>query len=211
MTYLISILIPTLIERKNEFGIMLHDLYRQVEKHHLKNKVEIISICDDRSVKLSVKRNMLQQMSSGKYFVHLDDDDELSCDYCKTIIDHIEGLDDNYDIIGYNQLAKVNGGRFIVKPHIEAPLTLTPVGNQFDKNMKIKKDVIPEFYRYPWQWNLWNEKYKNIYRTDSDTNAREDVNWLKKIQLEYPKNMSYCDFIGHTYNFDNPEKSTCQN
>ena len=210
MTYLISILIPTLIERKNEFQIMLHDLYRQVEKHNLKDKVEIISICDDRSIPLCVKRNMLQKMSNGIYFTHLDDDDELSCDYCKTIIDHIEDLDKEYDIIGYNQLAKVQGNRFIVKPHMDASLALTPIGNQFDSNMKTKKDIIPEFYRYPWQFNLWNQKYKKIYRTASDTNAREDVNWLKKIKLEYPKTMSYVDFIGHQYNFDDPSKSTCQ-
>ena len=69
---------------------------------------------------------------------------------------------------------------------------------------------IPEFYRYPWQYNLWNERFKTVYRTDSDTNAREDQNWLMKVRLEYPKSMSYIPFIGHTYNFDDPSKSTCQ-
>ena len=212
--YLISILIPTLLERKNEFQIMVHDLYRQLEKHHLKDKVEIISICDDRSIKLSEKRNMLQKLSSGKYFTHLDDDDELSCDYCQTIIDHIERIPvfhvDEPDIIGYNQLAKVGGDRFIVKPHLDADLSLHPCGNQFNADMSIKSGVIPEFYRYPWQYCLWHERFKTVYRTDSDTNAREDVNWLKKVQLEHPKKISYVDFIGHTYNFDDPSKSTCQ-
>ena len=201
MKYLISILIPTLIERKNEYGIMLHDLYRQVEKHNLKEKVEIISICDDRSISLSEKRNTLQKLCSGKYFMHLDDDDELSCDYCKTIIDHIEELDKEVDVIGYDQLAKVKGERFIVKPHLDANFGLNPSN---------KKTKIPEFFRYPWQYNLWNERFKTVYRTDSDTNAREDQNWLMKVRLEYPKNMSYIPFIGHTYNFDDPEKSTCQ-
>jgi len=218
MTYLISILIPTLIERRNEFNIMIHDLYRQIEKHHLKDDVEIISICDDRSISLCEKRNTMQKLSSGKYFVHLDDDDEFSHDYCKRIINHIKSLDqDNLqDIIGYNQLAKVSGGRFIVKPHMSAPLSLQPIGNQFEKNGKIKKDVIPEFYRYPWQYCLFHERFKEVYRTESDSPSPdkphmfEDLNWLKKVQLEHPKDMSYLDFIGHTYNFDDPSKTTSQ-
>ena len=207
MKYLISILIPTLIERKNEYGIMLHDLYRQVEKHNLKEKVEIISICDDRSISLCEKRNTLQKLCSGKYFMHLDDDDELSCDYCKTIIDHIEELDKEVDVIGYDQLAKVKGERFIVKPHLDANFGLNPS----NKNTKI-----PEFYRYPWQYNLWNERFKTVYRTESDSpspdkpHMYDDLNWLKKIKLEHPKNMSYVNFIGHTYNFDFPERTTTQ-
>ena len=216
MTYLISILIPTLIERRDEYNTMINGLYDQLEKHGLKDKVEIISICDNRSISLCEKRNMMQKLSSGKYFVHLDDDDEFSCDYCETIIDHIEGLQSDCDIIGYNQLAKVNGGRFIVKPHLDAGLSLQPVGNQFDKNMNIKKDVIPEFYRYPWQYCLFNQRFKKVYRTESDSPSPDkphmfdDLNWLKKVQLEHPKNMSYIDFIGHQYNFDDPSKTTTQ-
>ena len=216
MTYLISILIPTLIERRDEYNTMIQGLYDQIDKHGLKDKVEIISICDNRSISLCEKRNMMQKLSSGKYFVHLDDDDEFSCDYCETIIDHIEGLQSDCDIIGYNQLAKVNGGRFIVKPHLDAPLSLQPVGNQFDKNMNINKDVIPEFYRFPWQFCLWNERFKEVYRTESDSPSPdkphmfEDLNWLKKVQLEHPKDMSVVNFIGHTYNFDDPSKTTTQ-
>ena len=216
MTYLISILIPTLIERRDEYNTMINGLYDQIDKHDLKDKIEIISICDDRSISLCEKRNMMQKLSSGKYFVHLDDDDEFSCDYCETIIDHIEGLQSDCDIIGYNQLAKVNGGRFIVKPHLDAGLSLQPVGNQFDKNMNIKKDVIPEFFRYPWQFCLFHERFKEVYRTESDSPSPDkphmfdDVNWLKKVQLEHPKDMSVVNFIGHTYNFDDPSKTTTQ-
>jgi len=216
MTYLISILIPTLIERKNEYNNMIQGLYDQIEKHDLKDDIEIISICDNRSISLCEKRNMLQKLSSGKYFVHLDDDDEFSCDYCETIINHIKSLDNLHDVIGYNQLAKVSGGRFIVKPHLDASLRLTPCGNQIDPDGKIKEGVIAEFYRYPWQYCLFNEKFKTVYRTESDSPSPnkphmfEDLNWLKKIQLEHPKHMSYIDFIGHTYNFDDPSKTTSQ-
>jgi hypothetical protein len=205
MTYLVSILIPTIVERKNTFSELQNSIHKQIEKHGYRNKIEIISICDDRSVPLSMKRNMLQKMSRGKYFLHLDDDDELSDDFCKSVIDHINDLHiyqkNEPDCIGYDQLAKVQGKRFIVKPNIKCGLNLSPINGTTN---------YPEFYRYPWQFNLWHEKYKTIYRTDSDTNAREDQNWLKKIQLEYPKNMSYIEKILHIYNFDSPELSTCQ-
>lgn len=209
MTYLLSILIPTLIERREVFNQLIDNIHKQIEENNYKEKVEVLSICDDRNLKLSVKRNMLQKMSSGRYFMHLDDDDSLESDFCKSVITHIEDLPifqkSQPDIIGFNQLAKVNGNRFIVKPNIRNGLFLSPVPQSKTNNTGYQ-----EFERFPWQYNLWHEKYKKIYRTESDTNAREDQNWLKKIMLEYPKQMSYINKILHIYNFDNPELSTCQ-
>tara|TARA_Y100001972_G_C7602397_1_gene301888 strand:- start:211 stop:834 length:624 start_codon:yes stop_codon:yes gene_type:complete len=207
MTYLVSILIPTLIERRQVFSDMIDKLYKQIESGNYQKKIEILYICDDRSVKLCDKRNMLQKLSKGKYFLHLDDDDELDDYFCQSVIEHIEKDLPVYqtkdpDCIGYNQLARVSGKRFIVIPHIQHDFNLNPAPD---------KNGYPAYYRYPWQYCLWNEKYKKIYRTESDGgNAREDQNWLKKVLLEYPKNMSYIDRVLHYYNFDDPSKSTCQ-
>ena len=205
MTYLVSILIPTILERQDKYDTMVSGLYEQIKKHNLQDKVEIISISDNRNIPVVTKRNMLQKLSSGKYFTHLDDDDEFSDDYCKTVVDHIEYLPtfqaNEPDCIGYDQLAKVQGKRFIVKPNIKCGLHLTPTNGTTN---------YPEFYRFPWQYNLWHEKYKKVYRTKSDGSGAEDPNWLKKIQLEYPKNMSYIPKILHTYNFDDPSLSTTQ-
>jgi hypothetical protein len=205
MTYLVSILIPTLIERKSVFNELIDSIHKQIKQGGYEKKVEIVSICDDRSIPLSMKRNMMQKMCSGKYFMHLDDDDELDEYFCESVVKHIEDLPifqtNEPDCIGFNQLAKVRGDRFIVIPHIKSNFNLNPAP---------KKNGYPAYYRYPWQYNLWNEKYKRIYRTDVDTNAREDQNWLKKITLEYPKHMSYIDRVLHYYNFDDPSKTTCQ-
>ena len=204
MTYLISILIPTLIERRQTYDFMVEKLYRQIEGNdNLKGKVEILSICDDRSIPLSMKRNMLQKMSSGKYFTHLDDDDNFTDDYCKTIVEHIESLDKDYDIISYDQRAFLPDNVVIlVKPSMNCGMNLTQATGPDQQ----------AFVRFPWQWSLWNEKYKKIYRTDVDTNAREDQNWLKKIMLEYPNTMSYItDFVGHEYHYEGGQAgSTCQ-
>jgi len=209
MTYLISILIPTLIERREVFNHLIDNIHKQIKENKYEEKVEVLSICDDRNLKLSVKRNMLQKMSSGKYFCHIDDDDSLESDFCISVIRHIEDLPifqkNEPDCIGFNQLAKVQGKRFVVRPNIRNGFNLTPV-----ERIKSNRTAYPEFERFPWQYNLWHEKYKKVYRTESDTNAREDQNWLRKIKLEYPKQMSYINKVLHIYNFDNPELSTCQ-
>lgn len=210
MTYLVSILIPTLIERKSVFNELVDSIYKQIKQGKYEKKVEIVSICDDRSIPLSTKRNMMQKMCSGKYFMHLDDDDSLDDTFCQSVVNHIEDLPifqkNEPDVIAFNQLAKVNGARFIVKPNINRDFRLTPV-----ERSKSNQTGYKEFERYPWQYSLWNKKFKKIYRTDVDTNAGEDQNWLKKIILEYPKNMSYIDRVLHVYNFDDPSLTTCQN
>jgi glycosyltransferase involved in cell wall biosynthesis len=209
MTYLVSILIPTLIERKSVFNELIDSIHKQIKQGKYEKKVEIVSICDDRSIPLSMKRNMMQKMCSGKYFMHLDDDDELDEYFCEAVVNHIQDLPifqtNEPDVIGFNQLAKVRGGRFIVKPNINRDFNLTPIPRS-----KSNQTPYQEFERFPWQYSLWNEKYKRIYRTDVDTNAREDQNWLKKLKLEYPKHMTYIDRVLHVYNFDDPSKTTTQ-
>jgi len=209
---LISILIPTLLERQDVFNKLVSGLYKQIKDNNLEDKVEVISISDNRTVPLSVKRNTLQKMASGKYFTHLDDDDDLSDDYCKVMVDFIENnvkveYKELPDIIGYDQICYVGEDIFIVKQSLnyDFSLQLAPAHMPSEKKYK-------EYMRYPWQYCLWNtERFGKVYRTDSDTNAREDQNWLKKVTLEYPKSMAYKrDYIGHVYNFQDPSKSTCQ-
>ena len=206
---LVSILIPTLVERKGKFLELLHGLERQINKDNLKEKVEVISICDNRTIKLSDKRNMLQKLSNGRYFTHLDDDDELTHNYCKTVVDFIEKMNEEVDVITYDQKALVGDTEFIVKSSLDYPMNLIPCGNQLDADGKINEQM-EAYIRYPWQWELWNKKFKKVYRSDSNGNAQEDLNWLKKVQLEYPKTSANINFIGHVYHFEDPSLSTCQ-
>ena len=208
---LVSILIPTLFERTSVFIPMVEALFKQIKDNDLEKKVEIISICDNRNMTLPAKRNKLQEMASGKYFTHLDDDDNFTEEYCKTITDFIETLEDDVDVIGYNQKAYVEDDIFIVRSSQEHGLQLTPSGNQFNEDMSIKEGVIPEVFRTPWQWCLWNrERFGKVYRSDADGNGAEDQNWLVRVHLEYPKTYKYIDFIAHEYHFEDPTKTTCQ-
>ena len=216
MTYLISFLIPTLRERTNKFKSLTDKLFLQIEENNLQNEVEVLSLYDNRSVKLSVKRNMLQKIARGMYFIHMDDDDRAADDYCITVVDVIKKLIKNShagtgnspvpDVITYNQFCEVNGKFMIVKTNPHSNMKLNFLGMEGD---------IPVYERIPWQYHLWlRAKFSHIYRTDSDTNAREDQNWLKKIYLEYPNSFYNIDKILHYYYFDangtGENKSTCQ-
>ena len=222
MTYLISFLIPTLKERTSKFKSLTDKIFSQIEASELQDKIEVISIYDNRSIPLSLKRNMMQKMCSGQYFIHMDDDDTIADDYCITVINEINNLrlqQQRYgktmpDIITYDQQCLVDGSTFIVKTNPNRSFALSPTGNQYDSKMKCN-GLIPTYERMFWQYNLFNrKKYAHIYRTDSDTNQREDQNWLKKILLEYPKNFYNIDKILHYYFFDTngvgENKSTCQ-
>ena len=202
--YLVSILIPTLLERKDKFAELLEKIEKQIKENQLEDLVEILSICDNRNIKLSEKRNRMQQMAQGQYFMHLDDDDTISEDYLKTVIDEIKKLDKEVDVITYDQFCKVNGDEFIVSASFNAGAGLTPMG--------INDNGIKLFIRVPWQYSLWNtKKYSKIWRTDADTNAREDQNWLQRVYLEYPKTQHHIDKILHTYLFGTDGvASTCQ-
>tara|TARA_R110002050_G_scaffold212622_3_gene348830 strand:+ start:235 stop:852 length:618 start_codon:yes stop_codon:yes gene_type:complete len=204
---LVSILIPSLVERLPVFTPKLEGLYKQIKDNKLEDKVEIIVITDNRNLKLSEKRNKMQKLARGKYFTHLDDDDNLTDDYCKKVVQHIEDSPTFYkqdpDVIGYDQRAFVKKETWIIKPNINIGLQMKFIE---------EKDGVPVFERFPWQWCLWNrEKYQHVMRSDADTNAREDQNWLKRVLLEYPKSMSIIeDFVGHEYHFEDPTLSTCQ-
>ena len=210
--YLVSILIPTLLERIDIYKSMVEDLYKQIKDNNLEDKVEIISICDNRTIPLVEKRNYLQKLSRGKYFTHLDDDDNFATDYCKRVIDFIEKLEQKnkeVDIIAYDQKCFVKDDIFILEPHINAPLKIV---NQH------KKYGLNAYYRYAWQFHLFHKRFIEVYRTESDSPDKikkpamyDDLNWLKKVQLEHPKNMEVIkNYIGHEYHFEDPSKTTTQ-
>jgi glycosyltransferase involved in cell wall biosynthesis len=211
---LISILIPTLLERQDVFNKLVAGLYKQINDNKLEEKVEVISICDNRTLPLSVKRNTLQKLATGKYFCHLDDDDCFRDDYCKVLVNFIENnINTQYkdgnlpDIIAYDQICYVKEDIFVVKPSMNCDFRLQPAPAHMPSEKKY-----PEYMRYPWQWQLWNtERFSKVYRSEADTRAREDVNWLKRVTLEYPQSMGYVrDYIAHEYHFEDPSKSTCQ-
>ena len=81
-THKLSILIPSLNERKNSFDVLKADIADQVGNR----QVEILSLCDDGQLSIGQKRNMLLVQSTGEYVTFVDDDDTVSPDYVEKIL-----------------------------------------------------------------------------------------------------------------------------
>lgn len=81
----LSILIPTLIERRAVFERLVEKLTRQVNDNSLHGEVEILDEPDDGARALGSKRNELVRRARGDFVAFVDDDDDVSDDYVASI------------------------------------------------------------------------------------------------------------------------------
>jgi hypothetical protein len=121
------------------------------------------------------------------------------------VIEFIQNCTEKYDVINIEQKAFVNKNIFIVKCDLNEGFNLRMVSLSGKQNL-------PVYVRTSWQWCLWNrERFQDVMRSDIDTNAHEDLNWLRKVALEYPKTQAWIkDKCLHEYHFEDPTLSTCQ-
>jgi len=97
MNKLLTILIPTIISRKECFDELVEELKKQSKPYG--NQIEIISLCDNKEISIGEKRNKLNAMANGKYVVQWDDDDWICEDGIDLII---EGINKDVDCITYD-------------------------------------------------------------------------------------------------------------
>jgi glycosyltransferase involved in cell wall biosynthesis len=95
----ISILIPTLHERRGLFEKVYAEITRQVSECP-EIKVEVLYEVDNRELTLGAKRNRLVDRCNGKYHCFIDDDDILAPYYLRTFVPMItSGVD--YDCAAF--------------------------------------------------------------------------------------------------------------
>ncbi|HBR70464.1 TPA: hypothetical protein DIC20_03900 [Candidatus Dependentiae bacterium] len=85
-----SILIPTLNNRKHLFNKLYNKLTTQIKKANLQNFIELLSEPDDGELSVGSKRNSLLKQSKGEYISFVDDDDDVSQDFIKTIYEKLK-------------------------------------------------------------------------------------------------------------------------
>ena len=103
----LSILIPTVVGREKQFNYICAKLTKQIEDSKLESKIEIITIKDNKEMSIGAKRQQLYNNANGKFAVQIDDDDDVSLDYCVKINEVIES--GNFDCIGYFENCLING------------------------------------------------------------------------------------------------------
>jgi glycosyltransferase involved in cell wall biosynthesis len=102
----LSILIPTIdirVEDKRFFSRLMQRLIEQVKSGSYENQVEIIVCFDCRKASIGSKRNFLMEKSNGEFLCFVDDDDDVSDDYVKNIVEAITNHPD-IDYVGWKQL-----------------------------------------------------------------------------------------------------------
>lgn len=78
----LSILIPSIEERKERFSKLKEELDQQIGKKN----VEVLTVCDNRQFSIGQKRNMLLIQATGEYVAFVDDDDAISTDYIQKVL-----------------------------------------------------------------------------------------------------------------------------
>jgi hypothetical protein len=86
----LSILIATVPPRKKYLNRLLTSLQNQIVENNLQDKIEVIVYEDDFETVVGYKFNKLVESAKGTYSVILGDDDMVSDDYCKLIIEAIK-------------------------------------------------------------------------------------------------------------------------
>ncbi len=103
---ILSILICSLEDRKEQLAALLENLKGQIIACGAQNVVEIITNVDQRQITTGKKRNLLLEAAEGKYSVYCDDDDEVSPYYIEEII---EATKQDADCITFNGYMTTNG------------------------------------------------------------------------------------------------------
>lgn len=104
---LLSVLIPTLPDRKDFLFDLLDELHYQMEQWNIENEVEIITDDEGKNLSIGAKRQRLLEKAKGEYITFIDDDDEVINDYLWVIILGIKNT--KPDVVSFNGYMTTNG------------------------------------------------------------------------------------------------------
>jgi glycosyltransferase involved in cell wall biosynthesis len=164
MTIKLSILIPTLPNRLELFYLpLIKILLKQIEPY---SNIELISLFDNKKRTIGRKRQNMIDIIQGEYVCFIDDDDRISDDYVKLIMDTLYN-NPNTDCVTFWSC--------INQPNME------------DKIVKFgfEKNIPPACHVHVWKSSIVKKyEYKNInHGEDNDwiNRAKNDIRHLSKI------------------------------
>lgn len=187
----LSILIPTLDSRQDQFKTLYAKLKKQLEKHKLQTKVEVVYFKDNKHHSVGYKRNKLIEKAVGKYICFLDDDDDVHTDYIKILFDALSSQPDCVGISG------------IITDKGQNP---TPFIQSLQNKGHSKKDG-----KY-----LWPIRHLNPIKRDiaakfifPDKNNGEDTSWhMSILRSGLLKTEAFVEIPIYFYNYDLDKSET---
>lgn len=180
---LLSILIPTLPDRINQYTELINCINIQLTQLNAFDKVEIITDDRGRSIPTGTKRNDLINKAKGLYTVFIDDDDKLPLFYIYEVLKAIESNPDVITFKGYMTTNNIDRVDFIIKlnesyeerkgVYYRYPNHLCPMKRELIKGVKFEDITIGEDYK-------WATKIKELD--------------LLKTEVHIDSNMYYYDY-----------------
>ena len=161
----LSILICSLPSRLKQFSV-IEELTRQAQG----KPVEIIYLGDNKSMTVGEKRNHLVRMAKGDYVTFVDDDDRVTGDYVKSIL---EGIGSGADVICFE--AMVSG------------YTPNPKRCKYSLGYSHTEDD-SAYYRKPNHLMAWNAFIASGVPFPEISNG-EDTAWATQITESHPTGM----------------------
>lgn len=187
---ILSILIPSIPDRRNKLTVLLGELYRQVlalnNTHPILGSVEIL-VDDsprflDGGLSIGAKRDLLKQRSIGKYLCFLDDDDKVTPNYIETLV---RLCNDGNDIVTFRCLVKNDHYWSLIDMRLST---------------KVNEEVNPTsvINRTPWHvCPVLSVHAKN--EAFNEMNHNEDWDWMQRV-LTRVQTESHTDIILTQYN-----------
>lgn len=182
MSYKLSILIPTLVSRRELCDNLHWHLTRQKT-----DEVEIISYEDNGEKTIGFKRNELLSWAKGEYVAFFDDDDQPSKDYVKHIL---EGISKDVDCVSIRGVITWDGERPELFEHsIKYPEWRTndtgfPKYERCVNHLNAIKSSIAKQFKFP------------------EINHGEDRAWSEEIQRSgLIKTEHYVDSVTYHYQY----------
>jgi len=106
MKKLLTICIPSIVERNKHLNRLLKELEKQIKENNCEKLIEIIVFVDNRDTPLYKKCNSLLNEVRGEYMVGLGDDDWIAPTYIKDIMDIVKIK--VYDHITFNMVYRTD-------------------------------------------------------------------------------------------------------
>ncbi len=176
----LSILIPSIPSRFEK----AQSLYQKISSLVGEKDIEILMLTDNKKRTIGEKREALKNASNGKYFMFVDDDDDLL-----DIEDLYNATFQDVDVITFKQLClNADKSTFTVTFGLRNDIEHLSVDGRY-----------LDCKRPPFHICAWNVKFKN-YEYPSVSYA-EDWGWLQQV-LPLAKTELHIPKIVHSYNFD---------
>lgn len=183
---ILSILIPTIPERKQLFQDLLLKLYAQRDKqrtygHHVEILWNRSKKFRDGGQSIGAKRQSLLNIAEGKYLAFLDDDEEIAGNYLWTLIELC--LQDK-DVCTFKSFIQLDNYWGIVNMRLRY------------QNEQMHDEG--ETHRSPWHMCAIRSSIARQHKFNPDLNYGEDHDWVSRV-LNDVRTEAHSDKIVHSY------------